>query len=282
MKKFTIILSSLICITTTFSQNINLQKGQKFIVDNKVSAVTVQSLMGQSMESNAELISKFSIEVKDKKDNIYNLTNTFTKMKMKVNAMGNDLNFDSDKKEDMVGEYGASFKDIINKPKEVTINSSGKIINQKEKTKSDAQPDMMKMMMEQMLGDPEESGYGVNLALISTPKKITAGYNWTDSLNTDGIQRITTYTVKEIKGNDAVITITGILNTDAKSQMQGMDIVNKSRGNLKGEQILDITSGIIKERHTTLETSGTVSLVAQGIEIPMTTKIIFTSTVKPA
>ncbi len=287
MKRITLILFAFIFISTAFAQNagnINLTKGQKFSVDNKIIAVTTQTLMGQSMESNAELTTKYSIEVKDIKDNNYNLSNTFTKMKAKMSAMGNDVNFDSDKKEDMAGEYAASFKDIINQPKEVVIDKSGKILNSKKEEPKpvNAQPDIMKMMIEQLLGDPEETGYGVNLAFVSTPSKISTGYNWTDSSNKEGIQISTTYTVKEIKGTDAVITITGILNTDAKSQMQGMDIVNKSKGNLKGEEILDITTGVIKERTTTLESAGTISIESQGLEIPMTTKVTFVSSVKSA
>ena len=287
MKRITLILFAFIFISTAFAQNagnINLTKGQKFSVDNKIIAVTTQTLMGQSMESNAELTTKYSIEVKDIKDNNYNLSNTFTKMKAKMSAMGNDVNFDSDKKEDMAGEYAASFRDIINQPKEVVIDKSGKILNSKKEEPKpvNAQPDIMKMMIEQLLGDPEETGYGVNLAFVSTPSKISTGYNWTDSSNKEGIQRSTTYTVKEIKGTDAVITITGILNTDAKSQMQGMDIVNKSKGNLKGEEILDITTGVIKERTTTLESAGTISIESQGFEIPMTTKVTFVSSVKSA
>ena len=121
---------------------------------------------------------------------------------------------------------------------------------------------------------------GVTGAFISTPGKISAGYNWTDSSNNDGIQRSTTYTVKEMRGNDAVITIAGTLNTDTKAQMQGMDIVNKSKGKISGEEIVDITTGVIKQRTTTLETSGTMQ--AQGFEIPMTSKITFVSAVKPA
>ena len=135
MKRITLILFAFIFISTAFAQNagnINLTKGQKFSVDNKIIAVTTQTLMGQSMESNAELTTKYSIEVKDIKDNNYNLSNTFTKMKAKMSAMGNDVNFDSDKKEDMAGEYAASFKDIINQPKEVVIDKSGKILNSKK------------------------------------------------------------------------------------------------------------------------------------------------------
>lgn len=287
MKKLTLLLFASVFTTAIFAQNpgnINLTKGQKLLVENKVTAVTTQTFMGQAMESNAELITKYSIEVKDVKGNNYNLTNTFTKMKAKLTAMGNDLIFDSDKKEDMAGQYAASFKDMINKPKEVVIDRSGKVLNVKkeENMPANAQPDIMKMMIDQLLGDPEETGYGAAIAFVSTPSKITAGYNWVDSSNKEGIQRSTTYTVKEIKGNNAVVTISGILNTDAKSQMQGMEIINRSKGNLKGEEIIDINTGVIKERTTTLESTGTTLIQAQGLEIPMTTKVTFISSAKPA
>ncbi len=286
MKKITLIVLLAGFIITAFAQNgnINLTRGQKILVDNKITAVTTQTLMGQSMESNAEILSKYSIEVKDIKDNNYILNNTFTKMKAKMSAMGNDINFDSDKKEDMAGEYAASFKDIINNPKSVVINRSGKILNSnKPEIKStDAQSNIMKMMLDQLLGDPEETGYGIDLAFVSTPSKIITGYNWTDSSNIQGIQKFTTYTVKEIKGSEAVITITGILNTDVKSQIQGMDIANKSKGNLTGEAIVDIATGVIKQKTTTLESQGSVSVVSQGLDIPMTTKVTFVSSAKPA
>ena len=285
MKKITLIVIFSTLISTSFAQtvNINLTSGQKFSVDNKITAVTTQTLMGQSMESNAEISSKYSIEVKNIKDNNYNLTNTFTKMKAKLSAMGNDMNFDSDKKEDMEGEYAASFKDIINKPKSVVIDKSGKVLNttKTETIPTDAHSNIMKMMLDQLLGDPEETGFGSDIAFVSTPSKIITGYNWTDSSNKDGIQKSTTYAVKEIKGTEAVITITGILNTDVKSQMQGMDIVNKSKGNLTGEEIVDLTTGVIKQKTTTLQSQGNVSVTSQGLDIPMVTKVTFVSAVKP-
>ena len=157
-----------------------------------------------------------------------------------------------------------------------------KNLDDEEKLKAENDFLKMKMMLENLLGDPEENGYGIDLAFVSTPSKIIAGYYWTDSSSKEGIQKSTTYTVKEIKETEAVISITGILNTDVKSQMQGMDILNKSKGNLSGEEIVDITTGVIKQRTTTLESQGTVSVELQGMEIPMTTKVVFVSSVKPS
>ena len=61
-----------------------------------------------------------------------------------------------------------------------------------------------------------------------------------------------------------------------------MDIVNKSKGNLKGEEIVDITTGVIKQKTTTLQSQGNVSVTSQGLDIPMTTKVTYVSAVKPA
>ena len=282
MNKIALILFTFLPVSASFGQQIRLVKGQKFSVDNNINAVTTQTLMGQAIESNASLTSKYVIEVKEIMDSTYHLTNTFTKINMKMSAMGNDLNFDSDKKEDMTGEYGAAFKDLINQPKEVAVTSRGKIVQSNKLTGPDStQQDIMKMMIAQLIGDPEETGYGLNVAFVSTPGKVSAGFTWTDSSNSDGVHRATTYRVKEIKGNVAVISITGTLLTNTKSQMQGMDFENRSKGNLTGEETVDLTTGVIKQRTAILESIGSVSLAAQGLEIPVTTKITFVSSVKP-
>ena len=283
MKYFFLFLSSVFFISICFAQQgkINLIKGQKFSVDNKITAISSQTVMGQSMETNAVLNTISSIEVKDVKADNYDLINTFTKMKAKISAMGTDMNFDSDKKEDMEGEYAASFKNIINKPKQVIIDKQGKIISiDTMQTYKSAQADIMKMMVDQFLGSPEETGYGVSFAFVSIPSKIITGYKWTDSSSSDGIKRITLYTVKDIKEMDAIISITGNLNTDVKSQMQGMDIVNKSNGTVNGEETVDIATGIIKQKTTVLNSKGSVSIVSQSLEIPMTTTVTSVSSVK--
>ena len=41
---------------------------------------------------------------------------------MNMSMMGQEMNFDSDKKEDMDGQIGSAFKEYINQPKEVVID----------------------------------------------------------------------------------------------------------------------------------------------------------------
>ncbi len=288
MKKITILLSVLLFFTITgFAQksgSINLNKGQKFSIENKVTALSTQEMMGQSMESKADVFTSNNIEVKDIKDNNYHLTNTFTKVTAVMNAMGQDINFDSDKKEDMNGEMGSSMKSIINQPKNILVDKTGKIITgNKDTAKLDSASresagGMMSMMMQQLFGNSEETGFGLSEAFMIVPSNAKQGFSWSDSSSKAGIKKSTTYTVKEIKGSEAIVTISGNLNADTKTEMQGMEISNKSSGKITGEEIVDLKTGLVKKRTTTLESSG--NMQAMGQEIPMTTRLTSVSTVK--
>src|SRR5438477_12363363 len=110
MKKIIFLLSTfLFLFIAGFCQlpgTLVLTKGQKYLVENKFNAVTSQEMAGQSMESKADIFTSNNFEVSDVKDGNYNLTNTITKVTAALTAMGQDMSFDSDKKDDMDGEMG--------------------------------------------------------------------------------------------------------------------------------------------------------------------------------
>ncbi len=258
-----------------------LSKGQKYIIENKIIALSTQQMMGQSMDSKATFFTSNNIEVKDVKDNNYNLTNTYTKITSNMNAMGQDMSFDSDKKEDMNGEMGKGMKDFIGQPKNVIVDKTGKIVaGKKDTTGKGSEGGMMSMMMKQLMGNFEETGYGLSEAFMVIPVKATTGFSWRDSINTEGVKKSTTYTIKEIKGTDAVVSVSGTMNIDTKMEMQGAEVSNKSNGKMSGEEIVDLKTGIIKQRNTTIESTGKVE--AMGQEIPTTTKVTAESTMKSA
>lgn len=264
----------------TFAQpgSITLTKGQKFSVENKINAISSQELMGQTMESKAEFNTLSTIEVKEVKDNNYNIINNILHMKANMSAMGQEMGFDSDKKEDMEAGKGPDLKKIINHPKEVIMDKTGKVISAKEDETNKEPADMSGMMMKQLLGDPNDGAFGLSIIFHLLPKNASPGFTWTDSSSQAGIKKITTYTLKEVKGSDVLVTFSGTMETDTQSSMQGIEISTKTKGNLKGEETVDIVSGILKTRSSILETNGTVS--AQGMEIPMTSKITSQVSVK--
>ena len=285
MKKIIIILSGIVITSTvSLAQStgaLNLSPGQKYLVENKITTSSSSEMMGQTMESKADVSSNYRIEVKDIKGENINFVNTITAMKMSVNAMGQDMNFDSDKKEDMDGDIGKNFKDIINQPKDVVMDKSGNVIitektDTASETNSSANP--TEMMMKQLGGDPAEQGYGAKMAFEIIPKGSKAGSTWSDSSSKNGITKVTNYTLKEINGDDYTISLAGTINSEVKTEMQGMEIETKTKGKFTGEEIVSAKTGVIKQNTTNSDASGTVNVMGQ--EIPTSSKITSVTTVK--
>lgn len=284
MKKIIIIFSAVVITSTvSLAQStgaLNLPAGQKYLVENKITTSSSSEMMGQTMESKADVSSNYRIEVKDIKGENINFVNTITAMKMSVNAMGQDMNFDSDKKEDMDGDIGKNFKDIINQPKDVVMDKSGNVIIKERtdtasETNSSANP--TEMMMKQLGGDPAEQGYGAKMAFEIIPKGFKVGSTWSDSSSKNGITKVTNYTLKEINGDDYTISFVGTMDSNVKTEMQGMEIETKTKGKFTGEEIVNAKTGVIKKNTTNSDASGTVNVMGQ--EIPTSSKITSITTV---
>ena len=282
MKRFTLsFFFALLVSSAAFSQtgSLVLNKGEKYLIENRMSGTGKQEMMGQSMESKAEMTAISSVQVKDVTDKNYNLTNNLLHMKANVSAMGQEMKFDSDKKEDLESSQGPDLTKVINHPKDVVVDKTGKIlIAKKAETKSDAN-DMTSAMLSKLLGEnPSDESFGLQMLFITLPKNVVAGYSWLDSASTGSVKKQTRYTVKDIKGSDATIAISGTNEVNSQDEMQGMEVTTKTKGTIIGEEIVDVQSGVLKSRTTTIETNGTVS--AQGMDIPMNNKMTSVVTVK--
>lgn len=258
---------------------INLTKGQKYFVENKITTTSASEMQGQSMETNADVTTVYNIEVDDVKDNNYNMTNKIASIKMNMTTMGQNVSFDSDKKDDMNGDMGSSLKDYINHSNAVVMDKSGNIIlaDKTDSSKKDDAPSPTLMMIKQM-GDPEQQGYGAKMAFILIPKKAKEGTSWQDSTSKDGVIKVTNYAVKSVNGNTATLTVSGTEIRDTKIQMQGMEINTKTNGKFSGEETVDITTGVILQSNSTMDASGNISVMGQ--EIPTTVKARSVTTVK--
>lgn len=282
MKKITLFASAFFIVAAGFCQhsgNLVLTKGQKYVVENKINAVSTQEVAGQSMESNATITTSNNFIVNTVKDGNYNITNTITKITTAMSAMGQNMNFDSDKKEDMDGEMGSNMKQMINQPKNVVVDKKGNIVSVVSDTaKKDSAAGMMSTMLGQFMGDPQKTGYGLTETFMVIPSNAKPGLSWTDSSLENGVKRSTIYTIKDIQAGEATIDISGTIDSDVKMQMQGMDISSKTNGKVTGQEIVDVKTGVIKQKTTNLETSG--SMQTMGQDIPIKTKLTSLSTVK--
>ncbi|HSQ44394.1 MAG TPA: DUF6263 family protein [Ginsengibacter sp.] len=259
---------------------VTLVKGQKYIIENKITTTSSSEMQGQSMETNADVTSTYDIEVNDIKDDNYNMINKLTAIKLNMATMGQNVSFDSDNKEDMNGDMGSSLKDYINHPNTVVMDKSGKVIvaNKTDSAKENDATSPTQMMLKQ-IGDPEQQGYGAKMAFMPVSKTLKTGTAWKDSTSDNGITKVTNYVVKAINGNVATLSVSGTEMRDTKMEMQGMEINTKTKGTFSGEETVDITTGVILENNSTMDASGNISVMGQ--EIPTKVKAVSVTTVKP-
>ncbi|MGN6194942.1 MAG: DUF6263 family protein [Ginsengibacter sp.] len=274
MKKLQLIFAAAICFSTTSigqsNGSLKLSKGQKYQVENTLQTNSSTDVQGQTMESKINVTSTYNIEVKDKANNNYNLSNTITHLLMDMTMMGNEINFDSNKPEDMNGEMGTALKDYINKPKDVVIDQTGKIIS-KDETDTSAEGIAKQLNL-------AATGYGAQMAFLALPENAKVGSNWTDSSNEGGVSRTTNYTIKDISGNIATVSFNGTVTSKTTMERQGMEVTSNTTGKFSGEEKVDTKTGVVQSNTTTGDATGTVS--AMGQDFPMTSKVTSTTTVK--
>ena len=272
MKKIVLIFAGAFCFSTATiaqtNQTLKLNKGQKYQVDNKLETTNSTEVQGQTMETKVNVSSTYNIAVKDKADNNYNLINTITHMVMNMSMMGHDVDFDSDKKEDMDGQMGTALKEYINQPKDVVVDNTGKVIS-KDETDSSALAKQLNLAA---------TGYGAQMAFLALPKNAKTGTTWTENNDDNAIKKTTNYTIKSVDKNVATVAFTGTVATETTMQQQGMEMSTKTTGKFSGEEKVDVKTGVVQSNTTTGEASGTVT--AMGQDFPTTSKVTSTTTVK--
>ena len=268
-------------VVAAFSQNkTELNKpvfkaGQKFQTSNIVKTTSKMEMMGQEMETKADVAITRLFEIKKQNGNLYNVAATITKMATTAEMMGQSMSYDSDKKEDAGTEIGKLLKDKINVPADMEMNDEGKITPLKKEKKDSVDAGGIAAMMESMGAGADETALTDDM-FINIPKNLKAGDTWSDSIIAEGTKTYRDYTVKSLEGSDAVVTIAGKQTLDKKMETNGMEMTMLMESKLTGEMTADTSTGVIKQRLLVSEGSGNLEMMGQ--QVPMTTKVETTST----
>ena len=169
-------------------------------------------------------------------------------------------------------------KGQLNVTKEVELNEMAQVINVVKKSVTAPSGGQLLDMVNNLTGGnaDETNGAGIAFEIIPTGKKI--GDSWSDSSVNGDIKTYSYYTLKAINGNNAIILLTGKQKISKKMEQQGMEINVKMESILSGEGIVEMTTGLLQQRKTVLDGTGTAELMGQSI--PMTSKITTTTSVK--
>jgi len=252
---------------------LNLEKGKKYEVTTVSKITSSASVMGQDMETNIDNTTVEAYEVKEVRANEVDLTKTVTKLGMNMQSMGQDMSYDSDKK-DNSGPMAEELGKMVNKAKNLTIDASGKIIKE-DKEEESATAGMT------MLAGPIANGIGLLRSAV-IGKEMKGNMTWDDSTNSSGDKikttTVGTYTVTGIEGNIASIRFSGTQRMSGTIEQMGQEMGMTGTNKVTTDLKLDLSTGLITESITTVD--GTSSIEAMGMSIPVTSKSTTTSTVR--
>jgi len=250
-------------VITADAQKIAVTKGQK--LETVATTKMTMEMMGQNI--NNESGATTDIEVKDVNADGFLFTSIIKRMTTKVSGMGQDISFDSDKKEDMDGQIGQALKDQINVQQEIQVDQKGKVISTtgSNDKKTGGMTDMMSITGDVTKGQP----YPV---LIQLPaKSIKPGDTWVDSSGTAAtIKTITTYTLMQINADGALVSFSGTLVKNGTIEQNGMEIQMDMSGTTKGEATYEPSTGLLKTSSTTSDIKGTLGIMGQNAPLSAT------------
>ncbi len=267
MLKRTVLLFAVTLATVGMAnaQKIAVSKGQK-LETTSVTKMSVE-VMGQNIDN--ETTSTTEVEVKDASDNGYVFANTLKHMVVKSNAMGQDIHFDSDNKDDMQGQMGEAMKNTIGNPSEVTVDKQGKIVEIKGAAADKKAPAGMNDMLNMSNSLAKGQAYPVLLPL-PVGKQLKPGDSWVDSSGTpETFKSVMTYTLKQITGDDVLVSFTGIIAKNGTIEQQGMQIQMDITGNVKGDATYEAGSGFLKKNTTVSDIKGTFEVMGQSAPLAM-------------
>lgn len=267
--------AAIIMATGSYAQTtkLALNKGQKFEVITVSKVNTVADVMGQQMENNVDNNSNEMYEVTDTRPGETDLGLTITKLKANVQAMGQEMSYDSDKK-DNSGPLADEMSKTVGKTKKMTVDAAGKIIKE-DKPEKEAGGGMMNM------GSGSLSSISIFYASL-IGRDLSPNSTIADSVisNTDKIKSkvVGNFVVKSIENGIATIEFTGTQTTSGVIEQMGQEMSMSGSSKVSSQIKMNIGTGIILETSTTTDGSNTVE--AMGMSIPVTVKSTTTTIVK--
>jgi len=245
------------------AQKLTLKKDQSFTVTTKANVQVNQEVMGQSMEMTTDSEDEKQLTVAEVTGSSYKIKGKSTKLKTQMSAMGQEMKFDSENPDDGDPTFAEPMKKNMQAEINFDVDAATGNVTMPESMDENSADGMMAAM-----GSDPSLQYEM-LFMPLAPSKLKAGTTWTDSTNQDGLKMHNTYTVKEVKGNDAVIARHSIVDlTKSVEAQQGMQVDVNMKMNVDTDGTYDAKTGLLKK--ATINMTGEGSADAMGMNIPMT------------
>ena len=219
--------------------------------------------MGGQMKiesANTNIITVTSID-----GNSYKAENTMVKMKMSQEGAGQEMSFDSDKKEDYDSEMGKELSKELNKPGSILIDKqTGEVKDAgPEKIAESGNP------FADIMGESASPSASATPAFYVLPPGKKVGDKWTDSTSVKGMNVVKNYSFQSAANGIATVLIKAITKGKLNKSIQGSDIEIAINGTADITMLTDQNSGLVKKSTTTSNIDGSLEMMGQSMPITM-------------
>jgi len=241
----------------TYDLKFNLKPGTTYSYDMDVK----QNVEAAGTSSTNNLYSKYTFNVKEAAEGNSKMEVIYDLMRMEMKSMGNTVKMSS---EDQTPE-SQGFRDMVNKPFSMTVSPEGKVVSidgWENIDKSGAmKSDDLKQSMETSLN-------------IFPNKAVKVGDTWKKdaamSMQMFKMNISSTYTLTEVKGNVATISMDSEIKMGQDNSAQSNGMTMDMKGTQKGKMDVELSTGMTLSGNITQDIKG--EMQAQGQKMPMSIK----------
>jgi hypothetical protein len=274
------------------------KKGKKYeYVMNTVQDIEMEQ-MGQKMNSKNNIGFTYLMTVGDKdKDNNIAVVTTFRRIIFSTESPMGKMEYDSDnanaKEDPAMGMMTKAFGSLINKNITMMVNDKGEVVSltgmeaiftdMVKNMGLDSLPDAAAMLgqLKTQFSDDQFRKTFDEMFRILPGKSINIGESWDieteKNLMNMGIKTKSTYTLKEMKDKNAVVSLSSVFDvTKSGAELQGGEM--KMNGTQNGTITVDTETGFPIQSNITQDI--TTSSQIMGMEMPMKMKGVITITSK--
>ena len=294
MKKILVLLPAIIIVFASCNSNSEkyslkpkMKAGESYTMEYNIDFD--QDAMG--MKNEMQMTMSYLMKIKNvnaqqdiEMDFMYN------RMVMGMKSKAYSMSYDSDStylpggdennsEKSMRNIYANTMGKLINKPMQITINSTGQVKEVK------GYRELINSIEDSMPGSSKPAANGIMSESQITqlfqqtfgtfPKKpVSIGEEWTNEINmtqSSMLMKYTnTYKIREIlkKENEAIIDVKGVISMGMSPDSSAMKMTAK--GNLTGNMVVDMSTGLVKTGKQQMEVNMEIDMMDK--KMPMTMK----------
>ena len=284
MRVLATMIFSLISISSfaqkTYVLRQNYPTGYRYDFSINSDQIINQKIGGRDVHLTQNIGTDYTFDITEGHNGEKDVKVTYKRIFMKSVAMGNTMTYNSDeqdstKKNPFSGLKGASFFMTVTPDGGIkTVAGIDKMLdNMASKMTTDTgqvkqiKNALSKQFSAEVVKQTMESSFK-----IYPERAVKIGDSWTVDTKLQmsmPIETITEYTLKEVKGGIAILSVKGALVSKGSFETMGNKMETDLKGTNSGETSIDIKTGIVLNSHLRIELYGKMKSMGQDIDFDM-------------